>query len=51
MEIIIKGTVEKDFPNLKGKNEEFIAKMGESVRRRLELRPEDKVIFDIKGLN
>jgi len=37
------------FPNMKDKNrEDFLKKMELSVRRRLELRKKDEVVFDLK---
>jgi len=48
MKIIIEGEVDKDFPNLRNKNKEFLKQMEKAVRKRLELRNTDEVVFDLK---
>jgi len=48
MKIIIEGEVDKDFPNLRNKNKEFVKEMETAIRRRLELRDMDVVEFKLK---
>ena len=48
MKIIIEGEVDKDSPNLRNKNKEFVKEMETAIRRRLELRDMDVVEFKLK---
>ena len=48
MKIIIEGEVDKDFPNLRNKNKDFLKQMEKAIRQRLELKDADEVVFDLK---
>lgn len=47
MEIIVRARISEDFPNLGTDNPRFVAEVEKSIRRRLQLRPQDRIVLEL----
>jgi len=47
MEIIVRARISEDFPRFGADNPRFAVEVERSIRRRLQLRPQDRIVLEL----